>query len=406
MFMTFVKVRYMYLFLFGRDPELSKLELVMYLRQKKINYKSTHCTDKYILLDFLDKKEISSTEMMINLGGITRITKIYYSSDVIDVSFSDKLEIDLPKKLNYSISTFNIDRDEFEEIQDVLKTRFKSEKAKAVYKKPKIHKKGEKNTIVNPNDFFSWKLDENGFELFVLKLKDSSIYYFGITEACFNPKVNIIKDNQRPAKKELYSTSFRLAKILVNLLGMPKNSKMLDPFCGAGTFLIEGLCAGYDVIGVDLNEEMVDSARKNVEWAVKKYSLKNNYKIINGDSTSIFVKADGAVFEPYMGPFLNKLPEENRASQLISQLNGLYLRLFGNLTRVIPRFGRVVCIFPEFRTFKGRWFKVDEKVYLENGFRLVDVKRIDNGLNLINPISYDTPDGSKLKRQIIVLEKC
>ena len=41
---------------------------------------------------------------------------------------------------------------------------------------------------------------------------------------------------------------------------------ILDPFCGTGTVLQEALLAGYDVVGTDLSQKMVDYTTENLLW--------------------------------------------------------------------------------------------------------------------------------------------
>ncbi|HEX8947357.1 MAG TPA: DNA methyltransferase, partial [Dissulfurispiraceae bacterium] len=44
-----------------------------------------------------------------------------------------------------------------------------------------------------------------------------------------------------------------IPKTLIRELSPPKNTIVLDPFCGCGTTLVEAQLAGYDSIGIDLN---------------------------------------------------------------------------------------------------------------------------------------------------------
>ena len=41
---------------------------------------------------------------------------------------------------------------------------------------------------------------------------------------------------------------------------------ILDPFCGTGTVLQEALLAGYDVVGTDLSQKIVDYTTENLSW--------------------------------------------------------------------------------------------------------------------------------------------
>lgn len=55
------------------------------------------------------------------------------------------------------------------------------------------------------------------------------------------------------------------ARLLVNLSEVPAGEHVLDPFCGTGGILIEaGLC-GIGVHGLDVEEEMVEGTRENLE---------------------------------------------------------------------------------------------------------------------------------------------
>lgn len=65
------------------------------------------------------------------------------------------------------------------------------------------------------------------------------------------------------------------ARALLNLSGLKSGKSLLDPLCGTGGILIEaGLC-GVGVAGFDLQEEMIDGCRKNLEeYGIISYNLK------------------------------------------------------------------------------------------------------------------------------------
>lgn len=395
----------MYLFLLGRDKDLSKLELAIYLQKNNIPYSIISNSEKYLILD-IKNKEKEFANLTHNLGGIVRVCKIYTSSPKITRELIDKLDFDTPKKFNYTISSIDVNHKEIETIEQLLKQSFKEEKIKAVYKKPINHseKKSHLNTnyIANPDNYYSWRI-ENGLELFIVK--SSNTYYFARTISCFNPKQNIIKDKGRPAIKEMYNTSFRLVSIMIDLLGLEKGKTIVDPFCGTGTFLIEGLIKGYNVVGIDVDGEMVESSNKNVSWAVKEFKLKGSHKIIKGSSATSKFQADASVFEPYMGPFLRKAINIDKARVTVKELNDIYFQVFENLSKHLSRKSRVVCILPELKTYDNKVVPINWAVYERNGFSLVDVSKIDGDLGLKNPINYSAPGGSMINRKIYLLEK-
>lgn len=45
----------------------------------------------------------------------------------------------------------------------------------------------------------------------------------------------------------------QLVKSLINISGAPKNGIIFDPFCGSGTTVVEGIAAGMNSVGCDLN---------------------------------------------------------------------------------------------------------------------------------------------------------
>lgn len=392
----------MYIFLFGRDRELSLLELIISLKKNNISYSVKEISEKYIILD-TNKKPNEILKITKDLAGIVRISKVYFVSKKINNEMIDNFDAYYPKKLNYTISSIDISEKELNDIEINFKNHFKSEKIKAVYKKPVSHssKKSTINFVANPTNFYSWKINE-GLEIFVIKNKD---FYFSNTIYCSNPKDFMFKDKNRPAIKEKYNTSFRLASIMINLLGLNENKTIVDPFCGTGTFLIEGLIRGYDVIGIDIDTKMIDFANKNVSWALSKFKLKNSYKIINGNSGEVKFIADACVFEPYMGPFFKRLPSSKKAKELVRELNDLYSKVFFNLNKSLKTKSRVVCILPEFKTNDKNLFFINNKVFLKNGFSVVDFNLLDNQFNFNNPINYSAADGSIINRKIYILEK-
>lgn len=72
------------------------------------------------------------------------------------------------------------------------------------------------------------------------------------------------KNQERPFSSPV-SLDPVLARVLVNLSGVKLGEKLLDPFTGTGGILLEaGLC-GIDVYGADMQQEMVEGARENLE---------------------------------------------------------------------------------------------------------------------------------------------
>lgn len=63
------------------------------------------------------------------------------------------------------------------------------------------------------------------------------------------------------------SISVRLARTLINIAGQNnKKTTIVDPCCGMGTVVLEGLLLGYSMKGFDISREISWSARKNLMY--------------------------------------------------------------------------------------------------------------------------------------------
>ncbi len=377
----------MYLFIFGRNPELSKLELASVL--SNANYQIIHQNDTMAVVN----GDIDPSKLIDQLAGTVRIAKIYYGGEVIDEGFIQKLDFYFPKTFSYAINFLNLDNQEQIQVEQITKKDLKKYKARGLAK----HIDSE---ILNPAKYFSYKLDE-GFELFVFK--EEGNYNFAQTLVCTDTRQYEYKDEARPDQKFTRGTSFRLARIMVNCLGLKKQSVIVDPFCGIGTFLIEGLQNGHDVIGIDNEKEMTDASMRNIKWAKKTYNFNNKYQLITDDSSLAEYRADACVFEPYMGPFLKKAPSYNQAMKIMNRLEDLYIRVFDNLYKNLSSKAPVVCVLPYMKTSDGKTIQLYDKFFKTIKF---EFDTISFGKTKIsNPIDYSTPDGSKIGRKIYKLKR-
>lgn len=63
------------------------------------------------------------------------------------------------------------------------------------------------------------------------------------------------------------SLDVRLSRTLLNIASEGKKDyKLVDPCCGVGTVLLDGLEMGLDIQGFDINRELVKKTRKNLEY--------------------------------------------------------------------------------------------------------------------------------------------
>ncbi len=370
----------LYLFLLGRDSELSKLEIESLLETKGIKFRITDDNKSVAVVD-CDK---INPEIINEFGGIIKIAEVVSSSGRIDQIEENLGKIEIyngdKNKIEYYIDYFNTNLLSF--VEDYLKDYFKSIKVKAQYRR-----NGEPSKLINKD------ILNNGVNFVVFK------NYIGRVIAITNPLELKRRDLDRPEVDYMKVISIRLAKILVNISKVKKDETLLDPFCGSGTMLQEALLKGINVVGLDSDPNSIKQAQNNLNWIVKKYTVKNSFKLVNLDCRKLLNvlkenSVDGVATEPYMGPFIRNLPNMSEARNLVMDLSNLYNDLLLNLKKVVKKSKRVVIIIPKFRTRENKNVVIAFSGLAEqNGFFVA-----------AKPIQYGYKE-SKLLREIYVLEK-
>ena len=353
------------MFIFGRDPKLSLLEAVSYLKARSINYKFKELND-FVCVFFL--QDLDFNQVIKDLGGTVKIGKVMGDLD----------QIELFDKIKYGISVYN-GSDKL--LKEQLKKRFKEERIRAVYKSSS----GKENAL-SPSE--SIKLD---LEFLVCDNIISKVI------AVYNPKEYEKRDLNRPVQKPIHQISLRLAKIMINLSQIKNGEILLDPFCGIGTILQEALLMDIGVIGVDNNKGMVNAAERNLKWL-----RKGRWTVINEDSSRVKLdkKVNAIVTEPYLGPFLKEeVISESKASSVISGLEELYFGVLFNLSKYLIEKGKVVIIVPRFNTNKGKKTLNFDRIIDKLGFRVY------NALEEVKVPMLYKPEGSKIERLMYVLER-
>jgi len=203
----------------------------------------------------------------------------------------------------------------------------------------------------------------------------------GGTEICFISTKNKILIGQTLAVqpfKELSKRDFgrpnrddfsgmippKLAQIMINLAR--SNDKkfydklFLDPFCGSGTIIMEAYLMGFkNIIGSDLSDKAVNDSQKNMEWIIdlKKKNISDiNMTIFQSDVLKIEdrLKENSIsyiVCEPYLGPARGF----QDFSKIVVDLNRFYSEALFIFERLLKHDGRIVMIWPHFRTTKEAW---------------------------------------------------
>jgi len=92
----------------------------------------------------------------------------------------------------------------------------------------------------------------------------------------------------RPKKirKHPHELDWKLARVMINLIGLKEGETVCDPFCGTGTILLEAESMGIKAIGVDFDEKMCDITKQNL------IANRFNSKIIKGDFSKFTIMKD------------------------------------------------------------------------------------------------------------------
>ncbi len=293
----------MYIFQLGRDGDISTLEIIRVLESITGELPEIMRYDKFVLIK--DEFELDTKNLASTLAATLKIAKVFHVSKEVDKSFINSLEFYFPKNFEIYVTS---DNEELGQSAVELLNEFKKEN------KSRGSVLISNDTKIKPFAGEFEKVKDDICEIILLKNNDE--YFFAQVEAYTDPNEFKFKDEARPVQKFTHGTSPRVAKMMVNILSLEPGKTMVGPFCGIGTFLVEGMIAGLKVIGIDNDKPIVSSAQNNVAWARKQFNLNGPCQIICSDSTHEIFRADGCVFEPYMGPFMKKLPSLFEATKV------------------------------------------------------------------------------------------
>ncbi|MBM3234547.1 hypothetical protein FJZ19_05655, partial [Candidatus Pacearchaeota archaeon] len=178
-----------YIFILGRNPELSLAEIISYLEARKIQKKIISKQDNLLLIE----AEINPSEMIYSLGGTIAIGKTLATGNEEEIlSYIKKNPIYYGEENKFQYSILN-----FSEInvEDAVKENFKKEKLKAIRKNPELAPEQLKN------------------------LQNYFVYEdcFGIIQSVYDTEDAEKRDMEKPVRRSKLAISPRLAKILINL---------------------------------------------------------------------------------------------------------------------------------------------------------------------------------------------
>jgi tRNA G10 N-methylase Trm11 len=227
------------------------------------------------------------------------------------------------------------------------------------------------------------------------------------------------RDYQRPVRDEKQGMiPPKVAQIMLNLSNAKPPETALDPFCGIGTILQEGLLLGFKMLGSDINKQAVHGAELNLEW------FRNRYKIAPGkyhlhavDATKVAPLLEGqnvtgVVTECTLGPLYGELPKPEVMKQNFKDLLKLYKESLEEFSKFLPKGGRVVMCIPAYRKNRQEYTKLESLDWVKDlGYNIMDIvpAAVAKKLKFLklsdrNTAIYDRKD-QIVAREIVIFEK-
>ncbi|MBI2671243.1 methyltransferase domain-containing protein [Candidatus Woesearchaeota archaeon] len=349
-----------YVFILGRDIELSIAEVISYLNSRGIDYKIGYHKSKVLVLTL---PNLNFNSLINHLGGTVKIGEILSYNEYINKSL-DQIAFGFQKnKLLFSLSVYN-NSQLADKVNAYFKKKFREEKIKFI---SKISINTDSPSALNRKDYDI--LDIIVFSNYVAR-----------TIAISKPK--FYKElEKRPENDFLKTTSIRLSKILINLSGAKENQTILDPFCGVGCILQVAILMNMNVIGIDVDRKSVYQSNKNLEWTKKIFNINKNFKILNGDSRHINKlllrnSFDVVVTEPFLGPYIKKTLSKQEALKICKQLESTYSKFFKSLKIIIKDNSYIVFLLPKFRTKEREIIGIDMANIINGDYEIAQISEL------------------------------
>jgi tRNA G10 N-methylase Trm11 len=374
----------------GKNWLLSLAELAAFFEVKKCKFQIESFSKEFFIVQF--EKKIKPS-LIDDLGGVIKIGEINtsFQTDVLKRAILDKDKTSKNEIGNIISDTTRI-------VDDLISSEKKtffgvsiycSEKrfrkiAKAIQRffgsliKKKLSEQGKKSRFMGFSkdrrrpqlshvEVLKKRLIESNGE-FIISI-DGHQTWLSTTKSVHNPFEFQKRDIEKPIQRKIFAMPPRLARILVNLSLCDQKSILLDPFCGVGSILQEGLLNRSKVIGVDINPWCIKASERNLEWLSNNYQIdKPDFRVIQGDIQELskkigYEEIDCVATEPDLGPALRQIPTDPYAQKIINKLDRLYSFFLQESYKVLKKNCRCVFVTPYLKTRSGKaiTMNIDEK---------------------------------------------
>lgn len=362
-----------YLFVLGRESLLSLAEIHHYFLAENISYETIYTKYPFVIFDIASP--FDAEYCMKQLGGTMKIGRWVANTPAEEALITYLQHIKTSQKIHFSVSG-----DVQKNTGIAIKKQLKQLGYSVRYVEPK-----NTATILHNN---------------LVKLKTDCTVFRGsifVTEAIQPIEELSARDYGRPgtdSKSGMLPP--KLAKMLINLCGIKKNhqhaARILDPFCGSGTLIMEAFLMGYThLVGRDLSETAIVDTKKNINWVIHSSQKEDAESTVRVDvgvqdvqtlSESVEKNSiDAIVTEPFMGKPLHGTESKMMLEKQANELSTLYIAAFQSFVDVLKKNAVVVMIIPKF-LYGKEWITIDcQKDILALGFAPVPL--LDEHVSLV-----------------------
>lgn len=359
-----------YAFILGRVYTLSIAELLVVLQEElvehEIPFKILAVSIEALVIE--TEKQLDHEKLQRRLGGVIKIVKII---DIVKKRPQDSINFALqnyfkPSKLKKDFLKEYSGKKQFGVSLYLLDPSIKGfgePKRLGMFIKKGLQEEGDSIRVCLP-DYNSLSLASVVVTKNLLLQKGAEIVVVAGIEKVFVGKTLVVqdfedygrRDYQRPIRDEKQGMiPPKVAQIMINFAHLPKNSIVLDPFCGIGTIIQESILLGYKAYGSDIAKFAISGSEKNLEWFRNRYKISpGKYKLEVSDVANVSKvfkdeKITGIVTEGFLGPMYSSFPKDADIEKNFKDLKILWLSAFKEFKKLLPKGARIVICLPCYR---------------------------------------------------------
>jgi tRNA G10 N-methylase Trm11 len=381
------------------------MELEGWSEANQVNLKFDHINGEVALVSGVSEKNVS--KLIQDLGGLVKIATLLIEDKERKVDWVTKFSKLIQENIAEDKITFGLSwhttlpqftNRELSKIGLSIKRKLKDAGRKVRFVEPR--EKTLSSVQVTKN-----RLVDLGIELLIVEKPEG--WLVGKTVAVQPFEDWSRRDYGRP-KRDAKSGMLppKLARMMLNMLGVKPDGILLDPFCGSGTIATEASALGWKkIVCSDISARAVSDTKQNVNWYKKIFNV--NFELqaseVSIEKLSSLLKSDSInaiVTEGYLGPVLSKPARQKDIEKYRLELALIYKTLLREITRVLHDNGRAVITLPRWIDREG-----NEHTLLRLRTALPPGLRVRHFPNMSEYTPVYKREGQYVVRELVLLER-